>query len=86
MFKDLIGKRCKIILDSLGNFVDGYNVPLIFGAEILAAGENFIKVRTLDKVKSKTRIPTIVTEFPVYYDEDEEVYLNIKNILSITPL
>ncbi|MBR4270655.1 MAG: hypothetical protein IKQ31_03155 [Clostridia bacterium] len=84
MFENLVGRKCKIVMESLGSLMDGYNAPVIFGAEILEAGESFIKIITLDKVKAK-RFPGLI-EYPNYFDEGEETYLNLKNIVSITPL
>ncbi len=83
MFENLVGRKCKIVMESVGLFrMHGWSHLRIFGVEILEERENFLKVRILDNITEH------VSSFETVkvYEEDEETYLNLKNIVSISEL
>ncbi len=87
MLEKLLRRNCKIIMDSVATFENhggagiGGSQFIILGGEILEVGDSFVKVRVLDKIvfKSYFRQYTL-------WEEGEEIYLNLKNIVSISEL
>ncbi len=86
MLKDLVGRNCKIIMESLGGLSSGSGETVVFNAEMLEVGDDFIKVRVLEFVDRYLRRATIIKWSDKLISEGEETYLNLKNVVSISEL